>query len=156
VALICLSALLIVACGNLTSGGTGATAEKTSAPTQTNGSVTIATDHSVYNGLDTMKVTITNHLPTMIYAYDTQATCSMLSLEVQQNGQWVASNALRCPLGRVALAVKIKPSASYTANVGARAMSLDTGVALTSETYRLVLRYFSAPMAPTPTPSRAP
>jgi hypothetical protein len=155
-ALIWLGALLLVACGNLTSGGTGATTEKTSAPTQTDGPVTIATDHSVYNGLDTIKVIITNHLSSMIYAYDTQASCSILSLEVQQNGLWVASNALRCPLGRVALAVDIKPGANYTANVGGSVMRLGTSAALANGTYRLVLRYFSAPVAPIPTPSDAP
>lgn len=145
-----LAALLLVGCGHLTSGtsGSGATAMNTSSPTQTNGPVTIATDHSAYNSADTIKVTVVNHLTTAIYAYDTQTGCSILRLEVQQGEQWAFSDALRCLLGRAALRIEIKPGATYTANIGGRATRPGPNVTLTNGTYRLVLRYFTGSDTP--------
>lgn len=136
-----LLALALAGCGNLTAG-TGA---NTSAPTITTGPVTIATDHSAYAPTDTMKVTIVNHLAQAIYAFDTQASCSILSLEVQQSGKWASSDALHCPLGRVAMMVKIEPGATYTASLGARVTSIGKNHTLPNGSYRLVLRYYTSP-----------
>jgi hypothetical protein len=152
-ALLAALSLALASCGHLTSGSS--TAVNTSPPTQTTGPVTIATDHSAYNNTDTMKITIVNTLTTAIYAYDTQAGCSILALEVQKYGQWVASDALHCPLGRVAIAVKIAPGASYTATIGGHAMSPGLGRSLPSGTYRLVLRYYDAPINGSKTPPTA-
>lgn len=136
-------ALALAGCGS----STGGTAVNTSAATLTTGPVTIATDHSSYAPTDTIKVTIQNHLTKAIYAYDTQASCTILSLQVQQGGQWVASNALHCPLGRVALAVKIEPGGTYTASLGAHLMSIGQRNTLPEGTYRLVLNYYDAPLS---------
>ena len=135
-----LLALALAGCGDL-SAGTGA---NTSAPTATTGPVTIATDHSAYAPADTMKVTIVNHLAQAIYAFDTQASCSILSLEVQQAGKWAGSSALHCPLGRAAMMVKIEPGATYTASLGARVTSIGKNHALPNGSYRLVLRYYTS------------
>jgi len=135
--------LALTGCGNLTGG----TSVNTSAATLTTGPITIATDHSAYAPTDTMKITIQNNLTIAIYAYDTRASCSILTLEVQQSGQWVASNALHCPLGRAAMAVKIEPGGTYTANIGARIMSIGQSHSLPEGTYRLALTYFDAPLS---------
>ncbi len=144
-------ALTLAGCGS----STGGTAVNTSAPTLTTGPVTIATDHSSYAPTDMIKVTIENHLTKAIYAYDTQASCSILSLQVQQGGQWAASNALHCPMGRPAMLVKIEPGGTYNTTLGASVASIGQRT-LPVGTYRLVLNYFDAPLsgatqAPTPT-----
>lgn len=136
-----LLALALVSCGSVTGGN----AVNTSAPTITNGPVTIATDHSAYAPTDAMRVTIENHLTTAIYAFDTQASCSILSLEVMQAGLWTPSDALHCPLGRVAMIVKIEPGGTYTTSVGARVANINQSRSLPNGSYRLVLRYFSSP-----------
>ena len=138
-----LLALALAGCGNLTGG----TSVNTSAATLTTGPITIATDHSAYAPTDTMKITIQNNLTTAIYAYDTQASCSILTLEVQQSGQWVASNALHCPLGRAAMAVKIEPGGKYTTSIGARVMSIGQSHSVPEGTYRLALNYYDAPLS---------
>lgn len=134
-------ALALAGCG----GATGGSVVNTSAPTITTGPVTIATDHSAYAPTDTMKVTIQNHLAEAVYAFDTQASCSILSLEVQQAGKWAPSDALHCPLGRAARVVKIEPGGTYTASVGGRVLSIGKSGGLPDGSYRLVLRYFNAP-----------
>ncbi|HEU0028485.1 MAG TPA: hypothetical protein VFQ25_15335 [Ktedonobacterales bacterium] len=136
-----LLALALAGCGDLRAGS----AVNTSESTITTGPVTIATDHSAYAPTDTMNVTIVNHLAQAIYAVDTQASCSILSLEVQQAGQWGSSDALHCPLGRAAMIVKIEPGATYTVSVGAGVMSIGKSHALPNGAYRLVLRYYTTP-----------
>ena len=134
-------ALALAGCGSLTGGN----AVNTSAPTITNGPVTIATDHSAYAPTDVMHITIENHLTTAIYAFDTHASCSILGLETMQAGLWTPSDALHCPLGRATMIVKIEPGGKYTASVGARVMSIGNSRSLPNGSYRLVLRYFNAP-----------
>lgn len=145
VAILLLATMLLAGCGHLTNaeGASAAGTPNTSAPTITSGPVTIGTDHSAYNGADIMKVTITNHLTSVIYAYDSQASCSIVSLQVKQNGQWIASNALPCMMGRVTMRVEIKAGEAYTFNVGG-ASQLGGGHGLADGTYRLVLRYFAS------------
>ncbi|HEX9036377.1 MAG TPA: hypothetical protein VF808_05240 [Ktedonobacterales bacterium] len=132
-------ALALSGCGGLAQAG-----ENTSAPTITSGPVTIATDHSAYANRDAMKITIVNHLSTPIYAYDTQASCSILSLEMQSNGKWQPSYALHCPLGRIALPVKIAAGGTYSTTIGAAVIHIGSATPLADGTYRLVLEYFDS------------
>lgn len=118
----------------------------TSGPTISSGPVTIATDHSAYANNDLMKITIVNHLSTPIYAYDTQASCSILSLQIQKNGQWQPADALHCPLGRIALPVKIAAGATYKVTIGSTVTNIGSARPLADGTYRIVLNYFDAPL----------
>lgn len=133
--------LALVGCGaqGATSGGAG--------PTQSTGPVTIATDHSAYAPMDPIHITISNHLSSPIYAYDTQASCSILGLEMQQAGQWAPANALHCPLGRVALPVKIAAGADYRVTIGATVSHIGAASPLANGTYRLALAYYPAPLS---------
>lgn len=67
----CSLLLLLVACGN-TSGSDTQASDNSSSDTQTNGHVSIATDHSVYQPSDHIQATVLNRLSTPIYALDTQ------------------------------------------------------------------------------------
>jgi hypothetical protein len=101
--------------------------------------VVITTDHSVYAPDGTVKVSVTNHLSDSIFAQDTQASCSILGLQVQQDAGWKSSSVSRCPLGRLAKSVEIAPGATYTT-----AITAGDGVTTTTfppGTYRLVLSY---------------
>jgi hypothetical protein len=145
---LCACALLAAGCG-ITTGM--ANSPNTSPPTITSGPVTIATDHSTYAPNDTMHVTLVNHLSTAILAFDTRASCSIFSLEVQQNGSWQASPAASCPLGRVARLVSVPAGGTYTADISAGAKGLRTG-SFANGQYRLVLSYYiSKSGTPTPT-----
>ena len=146
-ALLALLALALAGCGGLAQAG-----ENTSGPTLTTGPVTIATDHSAYANSDVMKITIVNHLSTPIYGYDTKASCSILSLEIQKSSQWQPANALGCPLGRVALPVKIDAGGTYHVNVGATVSHIGSATPLADGTYRLVFEYYSAPIGSTGQP----
>jgi hypothetical protein len=139
--------LALTGCGGPAGASGGA-----NGPTLTTGPVTIATDHSAYANSDSIKVTIANHRSTPIYAYDTKASCSILSLEVQQGGQWLPANALHCPLGRVALAVKIDAGGAYQTTIGATIMTIGAATPLADGTYRLALEYFDAPFGASATP----
>lgn len=141
-------ALALAGCGGgLTGAGVNA-----NGPTLTAGQVTIATDHSAYGNSDSITVTIVNHGSTPIYAYDTKASCSVLSLEIQQGGQWLPANALRCPLGRMALAVKIDAGGTYQTTIGPAIMRIGSIVPLSDGSYRLALEYFDAPFGASATP----
>lgn len=145
--MICL--LLIAGCGQVTgTGGDGSagaanatttTTPQGSAMTTAGTTVVITTDHSVYTPDGTVQVSVTNHLSESIFAQDTQASCSILGLQIQQGAEWKPSSASRCPLGRMAKSVEIAPGATYTAAItagdGVTAATFPTG------TYRLVLSY---------------
>src|SRR5947209_798374 len=128
--------LLLAACGE----ATGAHSANASPTTQTSGPVSIATDHSVYRPTDHMQVTVLNKLSTPIYALDTRASCSILSLEVQVNGTWQASPVARCPLGRPAMIVKIDAGKAYTTTIQAGFAGM-RNTAFPAGIYRLVLNY---------------
>lgn len=149
-ALLVMLMLALAGCGaGLGAGGSA------NGPTLTTGVVTIATDHSAYSNRDSIKVTIVNHGSAPIYAYDTKASCSILSLEVQQEGQWQPASALHCPLGRVALAVKIDAGGTYQTSIGATIMTIGAATPLADGTYRLALDYFNAPFGGGATPPTA-
>jgi hypothetical protein len=135
-------AMALAGCAGLAQAG-----ENTSDPTISTGPVTIATDHSAYANNDVMTVTIVNHLSTPIYGYDTKASCSILTLEIQTNGQWQPANALRCPLGRIALPVKIDAGGTYQVTIGSTVSHIGSATPLADGTYRLAFEYYSAPFS---------
>ena len=90
---------------------------------------------------------MTNTLSQSIYALDTRASCSILGLEWQTNGAWQPAQAANCPLGRVALAVKIKPGATYHATITAGYPGLRAD-AFVPGSYRLALTYAPTKVAP--------
>lgn len=144
---LCAAALIAAGCG-LTSGA-GSQANS-SPPTIAGGLVTIATDHSTYAPTDGIHVTVVNHLTTSISAYDTRASCSILGLQVMRDGTWQSATVARCPLGRVALPVKIAPGGSYSATITAGYKGQPGAMSFPDGQYRLVLSY-SAPGTPAST-----
>jgi hypothetical protein len=151
--MICL--LLVTGCGQMTaSGGDGSASDAHATTTSPQGSamttagttVVITTDHSVYAPDGTVQVSVTNHLRESIFAQDTQASCSILGLQVQQGADWQASPVSRCPQGRLAKSVEIAPGATYTA-----AITAGNGVATATfpaGMYRLVLSYSTRAASP--------
>jgi hypothetical protein len=125
---------LLVACSN------GPTEGGSSPGTTSGGPVSIATNHSTYQSSDHIQVTVTNGLTTPIYALDTKASCSILTLQTQNNGTWVLSNAAPCPLGRRPAQVKINPGQKYTVTISAGVPGSTQGT-FPAGTYRLVLIY---------------
>lgn len=137
-ALAALIVLIVLAgCGV---GTTNASDENTSPPTNSGGPVSIATDHSRYAATEGIRVTVVNHQSDAIFAFDTRASCSILNLQVLVAGQWQASPAAPCALGRVAVSVKIEPGASYVANIRAGISDKRQGT-FPAGTYRLELAY---------------
>ncbi len=133
-------ALLLAGCGVTTAGGNDCANLTSSPPTSAGTSVVIATDHTAYASDGAIKVTVTNHLTTAIYAWDHQANCSILGLEVEKQGVWgpAPQTVAGCPLGRVTLQVQIAPGQSYTATI--HAGYVHPGV-FAPGSYRLVLSY---------------
>jgi hypothetical protein len=75
---------------------------------------------------------------------DTQASCSILSLQHQASGAWQPSQVAQCPQKRPARPVKIEAGGTYTATItagypGMARLSFPTG------SYRLVLTYTTSP-----------
>lgn len=144
----CACSLLAAGCGVTT---TMSNLPNTSPTTITSGPVTIATDHETYGPNDTIHVTLVNHLTTDIMAFDTRASCSIFSLQVQRNGAWQVASVAPCALGRIARLVTIPTGGTYTADIlagakGSRAAPFPNGQ------YRLVLAYYVAGSA-TPSPA---
>jgi len=138
---------LLAGCGGVGADSTasGTATPNTSAPTSTAGPIVIASDHSTYSPTDALHITITNQLSAAIYAFDTQASCSVLSLQVSQGGQWVPADVARCPLGRAAHPVAIAPGVAYTATITAGTKGLPSANDyFTPGQYRLVLSYYTA------------
>src|SRR6266568_216912 len=104
--------LALAACSN-------ASGTNTTSGTQTSGPVSIATDHSTYAPTDSIQVTVLNTLAKPIYALDTQASCSILSLEININGKWQTSSVAKCSLGRPAQVITLEPQKAYTATIQA-------------------------------------
>ena len=135
----CSLLLLLVACGN-TSGSDTQASDNTNSGTQSSGPASIATDHSIYKPSDRIQATVLNTLSTPIYALDTQASCSILSLEMRVNGTWQASSVARCSLGRPAMVVKLDAGKTETAMIQASSPVMKDAV-FPAGTYRLVLNY---------------
>lgn len=112
--------------------------------TSGSGSVTISTDRTTYAPGDTMAVTVHNTLATPIYALDTLASCSILSLHYQVNGTWQTSQVAQCPLKRRAQLVKIDAGATYTAHITAGYPGWNQ-LTFPKGSYRLVLLYTTTP-----------
>jgi hypothetical protein len=126
-------------------------APNTSPGTRSSGPVIISTDHSVYATTERMHVTVTNHLPVDSYTVDHGASCSILGLERQTNGQWQFANSARCPLGRPEMPVRIASGHSYTATIeaGDGLGPVYYQATFSPGLYRLVLGYSTvAPASP--------
>lgn len=136
-------ALLLAACGTSAAANGGCPNPANSAPTISQGRVTIATDHGTYATTSAIQVTVTNNTGQPIYTYDHKASCSILSVEQQVNGQWVAPSKFvaGCALQTVTALIELAPGKPYT--VSLRAGYLRT-VAWPAGTYRLVLIYFTS------------
>jgi hypothetical protein len=108
--------------------------------TLTSGPVSIATDHTTYTPTQGIHVTIKNQSGKAIYALDTRASCTILSLQQQVKGAWQGANVARCPLGRIARQVMIGNGQTYTATIQAGEPAVKNA-AFPGGTYRLVLAY---------------
>lgn len=129
--------LMLVLCALFSCGSTG---NSGNAGTSTTGPVSLHTDHSTYMPGDSIKVTVTNHLHTSIFAYDTRASCSILDLELQVQGVWQATQVARCPLGRPAMRVEIPATKTYSATLQAGYPGISQAN-FPAGTYRLLLSY---------------
>ncbi|HEY7415144.1 MAG TPA: hypothetical protein VH593_08130 [Ktedonobacteraceae bacterium] len=132
--------ILLVGCAP----GGGTTSSPTPASTAGGRLVSISTDKATYAPDGTITVTVHNTLATPIYAMDTLASCSILSLQFQVNGAWQASQVAQCPQKRPARPVKIDAGATYTAMItagypGLQQLPFPTG------SYQLALVYATSP-----------
>jgi hypothetical protein len=124
--------------------GVGSSSTPSPTPSASGGAVSITTDQAVYAPDGTITVTVHNALSTPIYALDTLASCSILSLQYQVNSTWQPSQVAQCPQKRPARLVKIEAGTIYTASItagypGVNQLSFPVG------TYRLVLTYTTSP-----------
>lgn len=135
-------AMLLAGCGASAAGSTCQNAAST-APTINQGLVTIATDHGAYAASAGIAVTVTNKTSTTIYAFDHQAGCTVLALQQQVKGEWVAANQhiAGCGIESVSALVALAPNQPYTATIHAGPMG---PVAWPAGTYRLALTYFTS------------
>jgi hypothetical protein len=127
----------------LSSCGVGSGGNSNTVGTSTSGPVSIRTDHAKYKPDDGIMVSVTNHLSTSIFAYDTRASCTILDLQVQVNGLWQDTPIARCSLGRSAIRVEIAAGKIYTATISAGSPGLRTA-SFPAGTYRLLLNYFTS------------
>lgn len=128
--------------GWVTEDGTARTPSPT--PPAGGGSVRITTDRASYAPNDTIGVTVHNTLSTPIYAMDTLASCSILSLQFQGNGGWQPSQVAQCPQKRPARLVQIDAGGTYTASITAGYPGLKQ-LPFPAGNYRLVLTYSTSP-----------
>lgn len=135
-------AVLLAGCG-ATAVGSGCQSAASSAPTINQGLVTIATDHSTYIATSNIAVTVTNKTSNPIYAFNHQASCTVLALQQQVKGEWVAANkyTASCATGAVTALVELAPNQPYTATIHAGYLR---PVAWPAGTYRLALTYFTS------------
>jgi hypothetical protein len=124
--------------------GGGATGIPSPTSTSGGGSVTISTDKATYAPDGAITVTVHNTLATPIYAMDTLASCSILSLQFQVNGTWEASQVAQCPQKRAARPVKIDAGAINTAMITAGYPGLQQ-LPFPIGSYQLVLVYPTSP-----------
>ena len=132
--------VLLAGCG-ASSIGTGG--QTSSPPTK---GVTVQTDQPTYHGGDAVQVTVKNNLDVPIYAHDTAASCSILTLQFQVDGAWQSSSMAGCPMKRRAMIVKIDAGASYSASITASYPGL-AAMMFPAGTYQLVLPYSTSPDA---------
>jgi hypothetical protein len=108
------------------------------------GSVSIATDKTLYSDTEPMQVTVTNGLSQPIYAFDTKANCSILELQQQISSVWQPSSQVPCPQRRAARPIMIGAGAMYTATIHATTRTGAPSV-FTPGSYRLALSYGLSP-----------
>ena len=111
--------------------------------TSTSGPVSISSNRTTYASTDSIEASVTNHMQTSIFAYDTRASCTIFGLQVQANGTWRDAQVARCALGRHAMRVEIPANKTYTATIKAGFQSISQA-AFPPGTYRLVLTYFTS------------
>lgn len=123
--------------------GCGSTSGNSNSGPSTGGPVSISTNRTTYAPTDSIEVSVTNHMQTSIFAYDTRASCTILGLQVQANGTWRDTQVARCSLGRRAMRMEIAANKIYTATIKAGFQSIYQ-TAFPAGTYRLVLTYFTS------------
>lgn len=135
-------AVLLAGCG-VTASGSGCQNVANSAPTISQGLVTIATDHGAYATTSDIVATVTNKTGQPIYAYNHQAGCTILAVQQQVNGEWVAPSKqiVGCSMGVMTGLVELAPGKAYIATLHA---GLLRRVAWPAGTYRLALTYFAS------------
>ncbi|MBO0784364.1 MAG: hypothetical protein J2P37_36640, partial [Ktedonobacteraceae bacterium] len=104
------------------------------------GTASITTDQSNYRPGAPIKVSVVNNQQVPIYAFDTKAGCSILSLNMKVNGGWQEVQTRPCALDRDPAVVKIDPGQTYSATI-----SDDKSGFLAAGSYRLVLTYALSP-----------
>jgi hypothetical protein len=119
--------LVLVSCGVTSTDPSGAAASSGSTNTSppvvsSKGPISFSINHSVYAPTDGVKITLTNLLTQTIYAFDHQASCSILSLQIEQQGTWMAlttanPDLAKCPLSTPTRLVAISPNGSYNATI---------------------------------------
>jgi hypothetical protein len=145
--------------GGAATNGTNSGANTTSG-TSTTGPIVISTDHSAYAPTDAIHVTIANHLGTAIYAYNHQASCSIVGLEMQTSSGWQDVATMQKPIAgcaqkSVTQMVTVAAGATYDADIVAGYLRQgDADFAAGS--YRLRLAYLSTPLAMQPGAPPAP
>src|SRR2546425_12127638 len=92
--------LLCVLCGCGSTSGSNGGKTHSDTPTPKSSSVNISTNRTTYAPTDSIEVSVTNHMRTSIFAYDTRASCTILGLQVQGDGAWRDTQVARCALGR--------------------------------------------------------
>ena len=132
------SGLVLIGCARAAIHGGAASASE--------GAIRVTTDRAAYAPNDAIAVTVRSTLATAIFALDTQASCSILSLHFLVNGVWQLSQVAPCPQKRPARPVKIDAGAIYTATItagypGMQSLPFPVG------NYRLVLTYTTSPDA---------
>ena len=127
-------------------GSTGSSnGDNANLDTSTNGPVSISTNHTTYTPTDVIEVSVTNHLKTSIFAYDTRASCTILGLQIQLNGVWQDTQVARCSLGRPAMLVEIAATKVYTATISAGSPGVSQAT-FPPGAYRLLLTYSTSPV----------
>src|SRR5258708_25855985 len=78
--------------------------------------VVISTDHTTYTPSNAISFTVHNTLPTSIYAMHTLSSCSILSLQYQDNAVWQPNHVDPCPPQRPPRLATIHAGATQTPN----------------------------------------
>lgn len=135
--------LLLAGCGATVVANTGCQSLATSASTINQGLVTIATSHGTYATTNDIAATVTNKTGKPIFTYNHKASCTILAIQQQVNGEWVTPDKLvaGCPLETPTGLVELAPGQPQTVSIHAgylRSAPWPAG------TYRLVLTYFTS------------
>lgn len=135
--------LLFAGCGATVAATSNCPGVANSAPTINQGLVTIATDHADYATSAQVVATITNKTGQPIYTYNHKTSCTVLALEQQVNGEWVAPSKMLagCAQGTPTGLVELAPNTPLTATLNAGYLRT---VPWPAGTYRLALTYYTS------------